>query len=106
MERRKGFAYNHRNAACVTFSLLVYKEYTSQRKASRALSFSVLSKAHEYEIRVANKVAPVRRWYVAYFSVQNFAKILKENLEKKKTAEFRKRVSAKTAVFSVFKSVK
>ena len=37
--------------------------------------------------------------YVAYFSVQNFAKILKENLEKKKTVVFRKRVSAKTTVF-------
>ena len=49
---------------------------------------------------------PVRRWYVAYFSVQNFAKTLKENLEKKKTVVFRKRISAKTAVFSVFKSVK
>ena len=49
--------------------------------------------------------APVRRWYVAYFSVQNFAKILKENPEKKKTVVFRKRISAKTAVFSVFKSV-
>ena len=43
---------------------------------------------------------------MAYFSVQNFAKILKENLEKKKTVVFRKRISAKTAVFSVFKSVK
>ena len=49
--------------------------------------------------------APVRRWYVAYFVVQNFAKMLKENSEKKKTVVFRKRISAKTTVFSVFKSV-
>ena len=42
---------------------------------------------------------------VAYFSVQNFAKILKESSEKRKTVVFRKRISAKTAVFSVFKSV-
>jgi len=49
--------------------------------------------------------APVRRWYVAYFSVQKFAKILKESSEKKKTVVFRKRLSAKTTVFSVFKSV-
>ena len=27
--------------------------------------------------------APVRRWYVAYFGVQKFAKILKESSEKK-----------------------
>ena len=50
--------------------------------------------------------APVRGGYVAHFGVQNFAKILKEKLEKKKTVVFRKRISAKTAVFSVFKSVK
>ena len=43
--------------------------------------------------------------YKAYFGVQSLLKILKENLEKKKTAVFRKRFSAKTAVFSVFKSV-
>ena len=49
--------------------------------------------------------APVQKWYVAYFGVQNFAKILKENLEKRKTVVFRKRISAKTTVFSVFKSV-
>ena len=49
--------------------------------------------------------APVRRWYVAYFSVQNFAKNLKESSEKRKTVVFRKRISAKTTVFSVFKSV-
>ena len=49
--------------------------------------------------------APVRRWYVAYFSVQDFAKNLKESSEKKKTVVFRKRISAKTTVFSVFKSV-
>ena len=39
------------------------------------------------------------RWYVAYFGVQNFAKNLKENLEKRKTVVFRKRISAKTTVF-------
>jgi hypothetical protein len=43
---------------------------------------------------------------VAHFGVQKFAKILKENFEKRKTVVFRKRISAKTAVFSVFKSVK
>ena len=43
--------------------------------------------------------------YMAYFVVQNFAKNLKESSEKRKTAEFRERVSAKTAVFSAFKSV-
>ena len=43
--------------------------------------------------------------YMAYFGVQNLLKILKENPEKRKTAEFRKRISAKTAFFSVFKSV-
>ena len=48
---------------------------------------------------VANVAAPVRRWYVAYFVVQNFAKILKESSEKKKTVAFRKRISAKTTVF-------
>ena len=32
--------------------------------------------------------------------------MLKEGNRKKKTAEFRKRISAKTAVFSEFKSVK
>ena len=37
--------------------------------------------------------------YKAYFGVQNLLKILKEKLEKKKTAVFRKRISAKTAVF-------
>ena len=37
--------------------------------------------------------------YMAYFSVQNFAKILKENSEKRKTVVFRKRISAKTTVF-------
>ena len=41
----------------------------------------------------------IQRWYVAYFVVQNFAKNLKENLEKKKTVVFRKRISAKTTVF-------
>ena len=41
----------------------------------------------------------------AYFGVQSLLKILKENLEKKKPAVFRKRFSAKTAGFSVFKSV-
>jgi hypothetical protein len=42
---------------------------------------------------------------VAYFVVQNFAKNLKESSEKRKTVVFRKRISAKTTVFSVFKSV-
>ena len=42
---------------------------------------------------------------MAYFVVQNFAKILKESSEKRKTVVFRKRISAKTTVFSVFKSV-
>ena len=37
--------------------------------------------------------------YMAHFGVQNFAKILKENPEKKKTVVFRKRISAKTTVF-------
>ena len=49
--------------------------------------------------------ALVQRWYMAYFVVQNFAKILKESSEKRKTVVFRKRISAKTTVFSVFKSV-
>ena len=52
-----------------------------------------------------NAAAPVQRWYMAYFGVQNFAKNLKESSEKKKTVVFRKRISAKTTVFSVFKSV-
>ena len=43
--------------------------------------------------------------YMAYFGVQECPKILKENSEKKKTVVFCKRISAKTAVFSVFKSV-
>ena len=37
--------------------------------------------------------------YVGDFSVQNFAKILKESSEKKETAVFRKRVSAKAPFF-------
>ena len=41
--------------------------------------------------------------YKAYFGVQILLKFLKESSEKRKTAEFRKRISAKTAVFSVFK---
>ena len=44
--------------------------------------------------------------YKAYFGVQILLKILKDNFEKNKTAVFRKRISAKTAVFSVFKTVK
>ena len=43
--------------------------------------------------------------YAAHFVLQKCPKSLKENLEKKKTVVFRKRVSAKTTVFSVFKSV-
>ena len=43
--------------------------------------------------------------YKAYFGVQILLKILKDNFEKNKTAVFRKRISAKTAVFSAFKSV-
>ena len=45
------------------------------------------------------------KWYMAHFSVQKCPKILKGIAEKRQTAVFRKRVSAKTAVFSVFKSV-
>ena len=44
--------------------------------------------------------------YEAHFGVQKKTKSLKEISEKRKAAVFRKRVSAKTAVFSVFKSVK
>ena len=43
--------------------------------------------------------------YMAYFVLRKCPKSLKEDLEKKKTVVFRKRVSAKTTVFSVFKSV-
>ena len=43
--------------------------------------------------------------YMAHFGVQKCPKILKESSEKKKTVVFRKRISAKTAVFSAFKSV-
>jgi hypothetical protein len=42
---------------------------------------------------------------MAYFGIQKRRYYLKELLKKRKTAVFRKRVSAKTAVFSVFKSV-
>ena len=42
---------------------------------------------------------------MARFGVQECPKMLKENSEKKKTVVFRKRISAKTTVFSVFKSV-
>ena len=45
------------------------------------------------------------RGYAAHFMLQKCPKSLKENLEKKKTVVFRKRFSAKTTVFSVFKSV-
>ena len=41
----------------------------------------------------------------AYFGVQEREKNLKENFQKKKTVVFRKRISAKTTVFLVFKSV-
>ena len=37
--------------------------------------------------------------YAAQFVLQKCPKILKENLEKRKTVVFRKRVSAKTTVF-------
>ena len=37
--------------------------------------------------------------YAAHFVLQKCPKSLKENLEKKKTVVFRKRVSAKTTVF-------
>ena len=57
------------------------------------------------KMRCENAATLVQRWYVAYFGVQNFAKILKESSEKKKTVVFRKRISAKTPFFSVFKSV-
>jgi hypothetical protein len=43
---------------------------------------------------------------MAHFGVQKYPKILKGITEKRKRRYFRKRVSAKTAVFSVFKSVK
>jgi hypothetical protein len=43
---------------------------------------------------------------VAHFVVQSLRKSLKENPEKRKTVVFRKRISAKIAVFSAFKSVK
>ena len=43
--------------------------------------------------------------YMAHFGVQEFPKILKGIAEKRKTAVFRKRISAKTAVFYAFKSV-
>ena len=43
--------------------------------------------------------------YMAHFVVQEFPKILKGIAEKRQTAVFRKRISAKTAVFSAFKSV-
>ena len=43
--------------------------------------------------------------YMAHFGVQEYLNILKRVAEKKKTVVFRKRISAKTAVFSVFKSV-
>ena len=43
--------------------------------------------------------------YMAHFGVQEYLNILKRVAEKKKTVVFRKRISAKTTVFSVFKSV-
>ena len=44
------------------------------------------------------------RWRILWY--RNDENCLKGITEKKKTAEFRKRISAKTAVFSDFKSVK
>ena len=53
-----------------------------------------------------NVAAPVRRgtWHILAYNIDG--NCLKGITEKRKTAEFRKRISAKTAVFSVFKSVK
>ena len=46
-----------------------------------------------------DKESASTRVYMAYFVLQKCPKSLKENLEKKKTVVFRKRVSAKTTVF-------
>ena len=43
--------------------------------------------------------------YMAHFGLQKCPKNLKGITKKRQTAEFRKRISAKTAVFLVFKSV-
>ena len=42
--------------------------------------------------------------YMAHFGLQKCPKVLKGITKKRQTAEFRKRISAKTAVFLVFKS--
>ena len=54
-------------------------------------------------MRIANAATPVRRVYKAYFGVRKLPKTLKENNEKRITVAFRKRISAKATVFSVFK---
>ena len=46
-----------------------------------------------------DKESASTRGYMAHFVLQKSPKTLKENLEKKKTVVFRKRVSAKTTVF-------
>ena len=47
----------------------------------------------------ANARAPVQRGYMAHFDVQKCPKNLKGITKKRQTAEFRKRISAKTAFF-------
>ena len=46
-----------------------------------------------------DKESASTRVYAAHFVLQKCPKSLKENLEKKKTVVFRKRISAKTTIF-------
>ncbi len=56
------------------------------------------------ELRMRERQYEGVTWRILAYNIDG--NCLKSITEKRKTAEFRKRVSAKTAVFSVFKTVK
>jgi hypothetical protein len=71
-----------------------------ERNEKRKLKDGICS--YKKQLRCKNASTKV---YMAYFGIQKRRYYLKELLKKRKRAVFRKRVSAKTAVFSGFKSV-
>ena len=103
----KGFVYNHRNTALRYVFLARVQGVHIPAESLARLVFLGSKQSRQTTINERCECESTStRGYVVHFFVQKCPKNLKESPEKKKTAEFRKRVSAKTAVFSVFKAVK
>ena len=108
MERKKGFAYNHRNMALrYVFLARVQGVHIPAESLARLIFLgSKQSRQTSLNNESCDKEASVQRGTRRILAYKKRRKALKRYPKKEKRRCFRKRVSAKTAVFSVFKSIK